>query len=308
MAVSLKEYVEESGVIEEVEEELAGIKNLNWDVTNYDDNLKAIDHIVHTFFVHISEHLNRINELEKEIKETEELTRKESGETTKTDPWYQLYESQKTILDGWLRVVGYLALQLDVLDKVKNSLAGLLKEARTYGVLKQKVETELEVLKEIKQSYIDSLTKSREHMFEVDKRVSELLNSLVAQQKVDLTPLTSKIEMLEKKISDLEEKAKEEKYEVSEYEEEKILPERTLPEKKVLKGLELTKAIESLVRDEGITDRLEIAKRLGVSPMAVSLAGYKNIVEKYSKTSEEEETEEEENVEEEGGEENESEG
>jgi hypothetical protein len=289
MAVTLKEFVEETGVIEEVEDELSGIKDLRWDITSYDDNLKAIDNINNTFFVHISEHLKRISDLKKEIQATENAIRKEGGETISADPWYQLYETGKTVEELWLRVVGYLSLQLDVLDKVKLQLAGLIKEARSYGIMKQKVETELEVLRDIKQTYIETITKMREHQFENDKRFAELLNNVLNQQKVDLTPLLNRIDMLERRIEDMESKKKSftEKDFLREYPVEVMRPEP-------LKGLELTKAIERLIRDEGITDKLEIAKRLNVSPASVSLAGYKHLIEKYAgkKKMEEEEYEE----------------
>jgi vacuolar-type H+-ATPase subunit I/STV1 len=287
MAVTLKEFVEETGVIEEVEDELSGVKDLRWDITSYDDNLKVIDNINHTFFVHISEHLKRIEDLKKEIQATEEAVKKEGGETISADPWYQLYETQKTVEELWLRIVGYLSLQLDVLDKVKLQLAGLIKEARTYGILKQKVETELEVLRDIKQTYIETITKMREHQFENDKRFAELLSNVLGQQKVDLTPLLSRIDMLERRIEEIESKKKSFSEEVArEYPVEVMRPEP-------LRGLELTKAVERLIRDEGITDKLEIAKRLNVSPAAVSLAGYKYLIEKYvGKRKEEEEYEE----------------
>jgi hypothetical protein len=290
MAVTLKEFVEETGVIEEVEDELSGIKNLRWDITSYDDNLKVVDNINHTFFVHISEHLKRIADLKKEIQVTEDAVKKEGGETVSADPWYQLYETQKTVEELWLRIVGYLSLQLDVLDKIKIQLAGLIKEARTYGILKQKVETELEVLRDIKQTYIETITKMREHQFENDKRFAELLSSVLSQQKVDLTPLLNRIDMLERRIEEMESKKKSfaETEVVKEYPIEVMRPEP-------LKGLELTKAVERLIRDEGVTDKLEIAKRLNVSPAAVSLAGYKYLIEKYAgkKKMEEEEYEEE---------------
>jgi hypothetical protein len=293
MAVTLKEFVEETGVIEEVEDELSGIKDLRWDITSYDDNLKMIDNINHTFFVHISEHLKRIDDLKKEIKVTEDAIRKEGGEAISADPWYQLYETGKTIEELWLRVVGYLSLQLDVLDKVKLQLAGLIKEARTYGILKQKVETELEVLRDIKQTYIETITKMREHQFENDKRFAELLSNVLGQQKIDLTPVLNRIDMLERRIEEVESKKKSfAETDVSrEYPIEVMKPEP-------LKGLELTKAVERLIRDEGVTDKLEIAKRLNVSPAAVSLAGYKYLIEKYIGKKKEEEKEYEEIMEE----------
>jgi hypothetical protein len=276
MAVTLKEFVEETGVIEEVEDELTGIKNLRWDITSYDDNLKVVDNINHTFFVHISEHLKRIADLKKEIQVTEDAVKKEGGETVSADPWYQLYETQKTVEELWLRIVGYLSLQLDVLDKVKIHLAGLIKEARTYGILKQKVETELEVLRDIKQNYIETMTKMREHQFENDKRFAELLSNVLGQQKVDLTPLLNKVEMLERRIEQMESNKKS-------FTETDVLREYPIEVTKTepLRGLELTKAVERLIRDEGITDKLEIAKRLNVSPTAVSFAGYKHLIEKY---------------------------
>jgi hypothetical protein len=287
MGVTLKEFVEETGIIEEVEDELSGIKNLRWDITSYDDNIKEIDNINHTFFVHISEHLKRIADLKKEIQTTEDAVRKEGGETVSADPWYQLYETHKTVEELWLRIVGYLSLQLDVLDKAKLQLAGLIKEARTYGILKQKVETELEVLKDIKQTYIETITKMREQQFENDKRFAELLSNVLGQQKVDLTPLLNRIDMLERRIEEMESKKKSfaETDVLREYPIEVMKPEP-------LKGLELTKAIERLIRDEGITDRLEIAKKLNVSPLAVSLAGYKQLIEKYSGKEGDEEYEE----------------
>jgi len=293
MAVTLKEFVEETGVIEEVEDELSGIKDLRWDITSYDDNLKVVDNINHTFFVHISEHLKRIADLKKEIQVTEDAVKREGGETVSADPWYQLYETHKTIEELWLRIVGYLSLQLDVLDKVKLQLAGLIKEARTYGILKQKVETELEVLKDIKQTYIETITKVREHQFENDKRFAELLGSVLNQQKVDLTPLLNRIDILERRIEEIESKKKSiaETEIVRDYPVEVIRPEP-------LRGLELTKAIEKLIRDEGITDKLEIAKRLNVSPTAVSFAGYKQLIEKYAGKKKEGEKEYEENMEE----------
>jgi hypothetical protein len=277
MVVSVKEFIEESGVLEEVEDELSGIKNLNWDITTYADNLNIINNTIHSFFVHISEHLKRIEELREEIKKVEETASKEAGDCS-ADPWYQLYQAQKQIEGFWFRIVGYLSLQLDALDKANSKLSGLLSEARKYGILKQKVETELETLKTLKESFIETLTKMREHMFEVDKRVGEVLSQTVAsaQQKVDLTPILQRIEKLEmeiEKVKGMEEVGEEEKVEEFEVEEK---PKR-------LKGIELTNAIENLIKNEGITDKVEIAKRLGVSLHQIAMAGYKHILAKYSK-------------------------
>jgi chromosome segregation ATPase len=284
MVVSVKEFIEESGVLEEVEDELSGIKNLNWDITTYADNLNIINNTIHSFFVHISEHLKRIEDLREEIKKVEEMASKEAGDSS-ADPWYQLYQSQKAIENFWFRIVGYLSLQLDVLDKANSKLAGLLSEARRYGILKQRVETELETLKALKESFMETLTKMREHLFEVDKRVGEVLSQIITatQQKVDLTPIMQRIEKLEEEIEEIK-VGREERVERVEMEEEK-------PKK--LSGIALTNAIENLVKNEGITDRVEIARRLGVSPMQVSMAGYKNILAKYSKVESEEEEEEE---------------
>jgi hypothetical protein len=288
MVVSVKEFIEESGVLEEVEDELSGVKNLNWDVTNYADNLNIINSVIHSFFVHISEYLKRIEDLREEIKKVEEMASKEAGDSS-ADPWYQLYQAQKQIESFWFRIVGYLSLQLDVLDKTNSKLSGLLNEARRYGILKQRVETELEALKALKESFIEILTKMREHLFEVDKRVGEVLSQIVvaAQQKVDLTPIMQRIEKLEMEIEKVKKmKEIEEKEEVEEVRVEEEKPKR-------LKGIELTNAIENLIKNEGITDRVEIAKRLGVSPMQVSMAGYKHILAKYSKIESEEEEESE---------------
>jgi hypothetical protein len=283
MVVSVKEFIEESGVLEEVEDELSGIKNLNWDITTYADNLNIINNTIHSFFVHISEHLKRIEDLREEIKKVEEMANKEAGDSS-ADPWYQLYQAQKQIEGFWFRIVGYLSLQLDVLDKANSKLSGLLSEARRYGILKQRVETELETLKALKESFMETLTKMREHLFEVDKRVGEVLSQIITatQQKVDLTPIMQRIEKLEEEIEEVKEVKKEEK--VERVEEEKP---------KELRGIELTNAIENLIKNEGITDKVEIARRLGVSTHQVAMAGYKHILAKYSKIESEEEEEEE---------------
>jgi len=296
MAVSLKEFVEKSGVAEEVEDELTGIKELKWDMLSYEDNLKKIDSTMKVFHVHINELMSRIEELKNGIKDVEELAKKEAGDPS-GDVWYQLYEREKDVEALWFRIIGYLALQIDVLSMTLSNLMVILKDARESGIVKQKLEVELEILKTTVDNLMKVIDTLRQHMIENDKRVLEVVKSVTgvsAEEKV--AELEEKIKDLEEKIEMLEEMKYEEIKSLADKSsqpppEEEVKPEQKddkkekkekKTESKKLSGIELTLEIERLVREEGITSDVEIAKRLGVSPLSVRLAGFKEILERYS--------------------------
>ena len=286
MAVSLKEFIEESGVKEEVEDELAGISKLSWDFTNFSENIKLVRQTLHVFFVHISDELNRINELRRQIQKSRDELIKFGG-PYKEDPWYELYESNEMVLQIWFKVVGYLALEVDILDKVVSHLVDLLSQAKSHGLLKAKVETELEILNTLKQNFIETMKVLSDKVNESNNRLVTVLEQLLQQQKgqVDLSPLISRINQLEAEIEALRlrmENSAGFTYPSNQPQPSYPTQSPTL-QKRELSSTELVEEIERLVRDEGITDRVEIAKRLGVSPMRVSLAGFKEIVKKYSK-------------------------
>jgi hypothetical protein len=240
MVVSLKEFIEESKVLEEVEDELAGIRGMTWHMTNYSENLETIKNITKTFYVHISELLDRINEIKYEQEKIKNELDKQ-GIDYSGDPWYVIYKSQETVDDLRLRIIGYLSLMLDTLNTVVNNLKMLLNEARSYGIMKQKVETELEVIKELKNNFIETLAKMREHTFENDKRIAEILNKLILRQETYSSTFTEKIEKLDEKLEVLESELenlkseKKKKLEVLESEPENLKSEK----KKKLKAEEL---------------------------------------------------------------------
>jgi len=294
MAVSLKEFVEKSGVAEEVEDELTGIKGLKWDMLSYEENLKKIDSAMKVFHVHINELMSRIEELKDGIKDVEELAKKEAGDPS-GDIWYQLYEREKDVEALWFRIIGYLALQIDVFSMTLSNLMVLLKDARESGILKQKLEVELEILKTTVDNLMKVIDTLRQHMIENDKRVLEVVKSVTGVSSEEkIAELEEKIKDLEEKIEILEEMKYEEVKSLADKSsqpppEEEIKPEQPQkerkekkPESKKLSGIELTLEIERLVREEGITSDVEIAKRLGVSPLSVRLAGFKEILERYS--------------------------
>jgi hypothetical protein len=132
-------------------------------------------------------------------------------------------------------------------------------------------------------------------MIENDKRVLEVVKSVTGVSSEEkIAELEEKIKDLEEKIEILEEMKYEEVKSLADKSsqpppEEEIKPEQPQkerkekkPESKKLSGIELTLEIERLVREEGITSDVEIAKRLGVSPLSVRLAGFKEILERYS--------------------------
>jgi predicted RNase H-like nuclease (RuvC/YqgF family) len=296
MAVSLKEFVEKSGVAEEVEDELTGIKELKWDMLSYEDNLKKIDSTMKVFHVHINELMSRIEELKEGIKDVEELAKKEAGDPS-GDVWYQLYEREKDVEAIWFRIIGYLALQIDVLSMTLSNLMVILKDARESGIIKQKLEVELEILKTTVDNLMKVIDTWRQHMIENDRRVLEVVKSVTGVSSEEkIAELEEKIEELEQKIEELEEMRYEEIKDLADKSpqsppEEEVKPEQPQkekerkekkPESKKLSGIELTLEIERLVREEGITSDVEIAKRLGVSPLSVRLAGFKEILERYS--------------------------
>jgi polyhydroxyalkanoate synthesis regulator phasin len=298
MAVSLKEFVEKSGVAEEVEDELTGIKELKWDMLSYEDNLKKIDSAMKVFHVHINELMSRIEELKEGIKDVEELAKKEAGDPS-GDVWYQLYEREKDVEALWFRIIGYLALQIDVFSMTLSNLMVLLKDARESGILKQKLEVELEILKTTVDNLMKVIDTLRQHMIENDRRVLEVVKSVTGLSTEEkIAELEGKIEELEQKIEELEEMKYEEVKSLAEKFpqpplEKEVKPEQKedkkekkselkKPESKKLSGIELMLEIERLVREEGITSDIEIAKRLGVSPLSVRLAGFKEILERYS--------------------------
>jgi len=294
MVVSLKEFVEKSGVAEEVEDELTGIKGLKWDMLSYEENLKKIDSAMKVFHVHINELMSRIEELKDGIKDVEELAKKEAGDPS-GDIWYQLYEREKDVEALWFRIIGYLALQIDVFSMTLSNLMVLLKDARESGILKQKLEVELEILKTTVDNLMKVIDTLRQHMIENDKRVLEVVKSVTGVSSEEkIAELEEKIKDLEEKIEILEEMKYEEVKSLADKSsqpppEEEIKPEQPQkerkekkPESKKLSGIELTLEIERLVREEGITSDVEIAKRLGVSPLSVRLAGFKEILERYS--------------------------
>jgi chromosome segregation ATPase len=240
MVVSLKEFIEESKVLEEVEDELAGIRGMTWHMTNYSENLETIKNITKTFYVHISELLDRINEIKYEQEKIKNELDKQ-GIDYSGDPWYVIYKSQETVDDLRLRIIGYLSLMLDTLNTVVNNLKMLLNEARSYGIMKQKVETELEVIKELKNNFIETLAKMREHTFENDKRIAEILNKLILRQETYSSTFTEKIEKLGEKLEVLEselenlksekkKKLKAEELEIKEQEKEQETDEEKIKE------------------------------------------------------------------------------
>lgn len=277
---------------------------MTWDIVNYEENVKFINSKLDNLFVHIKDDLKRLNDLTKEQNNFEAVVVKEAGDSSR-DPWFQLYQSSKTIRAILYRIISNLAIQIDVLNNTIYNLQGLLLDAKRYGILKQKVETELQILGEIKNHLITTMDTMRKSYFESlaesDKRVNNIL-TLLSQviieskkgEKVDISSLQSEINELKQKLEEKEKIPRE----------EKEIPERTVTPvlEETPKRVKIFNSIIKLVRDEGITDKFEIAERLGLTPGQVAAYGFKRILEKYGRVSEkekEEETKEEEEISEE---------
>ncbi len=297
MAIKIEELIEKGKGIEDVEEELAGIKELKWDSLNFDENLKIVKNKLDTTFVHIQELLRTIEESRKKREEIEEMLAKRKEDFSSL-PHYKLYEQLKVETDLLFNIVSILALQLDTVMSVNEKLKGLLFEAKKYGVLSQKVETELEILRSERDTLKIFMEEMRKHNFEVvDKftsKITEIYTNLLkaieeirmGKVEVDLTPLQKRIDELEERIRELESRSEEEK--------------QTIKVVEDVKGKSLYEKVKKLMFEEGITDRFEIAERLGVTPMQVSLAGYKELLNKLKeKEKQESEEESEEEIEEE---------
>jgi uncharacterized coiled-coil protein SlyX len=294
MAVKVEELVERGKGVEEVEEELAGIKNLKWDFLGFERNLEIIERKLETSFVHIREALRNIETSKEERKNIEALLEK-SKEDFSGIPHFHLYENAKKEIELMDNIISILALQLDVLSDVNQKLKDLLMESKRYGVLAQKTQTELDSLREIVNSFKTFMEETRKHLFEVTDRFttiqtktySDIYNALaeIKSQRVDLSPLLKRIEELEKRISELE-GGEEGEIEMKKMEEKKeeIKPTPTSSPIKSspapsppLTAQEIKEKMRKLMM-EGITDREELSKRIGIKPEILNALGYKRIL------------------------------
>ena len=284
MAIRVEELVERGKEIEEVEEELAGIKNLKWDFLSFERNLEIIERKLETSFVHIREAFRNIETSKEERKNIEALLEK-SKEDFSGIPHFHLYENAKKEIELMDNIISILALQLDVLSDVNQKLKDLLMESKRYGVLAQKTQTELDSLREIVNSFKTFMEETRKHLFEVTDRFtaiqtktySDIYNALaeIKSQRVDLSPILKRIEELEKRISELE--GGEGEIEMEKMEEKKEETKPTPTSSTSLTAEEIREKMRKLIM-EGITDIEELSKKIGVKPVVLNALGYKKIL------------------------------
>lgn len=309
MPITAKELVEMQKLGEEIEEEIAGIRTMIWDLGNAEENVKIVNHRMEVLFTHIQEELSRINEIKKKMDLVEDALRKQSIDLSGT-PLYELYEGSKTINDSLSRIIGILAVQLDALSHVTTKLCDIVRDVRKFGIEKMRIEGEMEALREMRETmkaFMQEEVKVRREMWEVERKnyfealssferkisdifekLHQTLASLIELKAgINVNELTNKIRDLEEKISNIESKM---------YEQQVSVPITQIRKSQ----LPLFDAMEKLVREEGITDKMQMVERLrelgyeNITPRKILAYGFKDLVKRYSQIKEEEVKEEEE--------------
>ena len=288
MPIKAKELIKESGVLEEVEDELAGIRQLSWDFTNFEDNVKFINSKMDVFFTHIQDDLMRLSKLEEGQNELEKKLEK-LGEDLSDTPYYKLYEGSKLVRGILFRIIGYLSIQLDVLQTSVNNLVSLLKESKKYGLMKYKAESEIEILKTTRESLINMMDKLFKEITTTLQTIAKTLGE-IKTSTIDLSPVERKLESLEIRLENLERRMEESRVEVRTTTPQVQVQTQQLVDDRMRKFNELRR----LILEEGITDRAELARLLNMTPMQVSLLGYKDLVKQATQKEKEVKKEEEE--------------
>lgn len=290
MAIKMKEIVEDSEEIQDFAKEIAGLKDMSWDITTFEHNIDKIERKAENNMVHIKEQMSNLEAIIKSEEEFIEEIKKESKDYHK-NIFYKLYAGAKTSRDILNTVISYLALQLDVYSEAIQKMNYLLKEGKKHGMEKQKIDTELEILKSVKESMIAMAEQNRktnfersnaseEKLFKVMDRLTtgiEILVKYVKEEDKKKPDQNFLIQNMTRRMEELERKSKE-KPEPREPREHR----RPTPKKELPKKVREFKKLKSLIENDGVTDITELADRMDKTPMQIRMMGYKKLVEKAS--------------------------
>lgn len=284
-----KDIISSSGLEEELQDQLLGLKALSWDISKVEVTAKQVDNIVNGLSIHVSEHFSQLDRLKESEKEILEILEKETRDF-KNNPLYQLYDAANTSTELLKRIIGYLALEVEVLSNTNNKFLDLLIDAKMYGIQKQKIETELTVLNSVKSTFGDLLEKISKSYDERLKYQTQMFsesqersmngfnNILKETTKVVETLKDSRdsskalgdvqnLAEVVKKLSEEIEKMKSKKKEEVETEVKTVQPQQYYiePETSTSRSKKQFEQLVNLMRG-GITDRGELLTRLHISP------------------------------------------
>jgi len=213
MAITFEQLIKESEAQREIEEEFAGVKGAQFDISNFEQGLDQIRNKFNVIMVHIDEYMKQFRDITKSEKAIVDDLKKESIDFSQ-DPWYNLYLSSIEREKFLFNVIAYLAVAVDVTQRVISNLESILIDVKKTGFEKAKIENELTILKDIKEQYINTIKEFREltsHFAkESDLRAIELLKRLgfeeIKNYARTIDSLERKITVLEERISSLEER------------------------------------------------------------------------------------------------------
>lgn len=185
MPIKVDTEVQKLGAQEEVVEELLGLHKLNWDFTTFKDNLRELNTSLKVSSTHIDNSLDLNTELTNEEENLEKTLKKEI-QGLSDHPAYELYKSAKTKHKILARIIMHYNLQNKVLVDSINALEILLIKAHEYGAVRQKVENELEILKETRTTLKETVASCLNMMDAMQKNYFNSLGNY-NKQIIDMT-------------------------------------------------------------------------------------------------------------------------
>lgn len=172
MAVKTEDLIKIYEDAEEFEDEIAGIKNLTWDLSTFSKNNELIKHKLEILFTHIKEEMSRIGKIIETERETIESYEKH-GERIEDTPIWVIYQGSLTVRESLKKIISILSIQLDTLLTVNEKLVSILEDVRKFGYEKQKVELEIEVLRNVTEhmkSFMEQERNYRKQIAEEEKK------------------------------------------------------------------------------------------------------------------------------------------
>lgn len=314
IAISMKELTKVYENAEEFEEEISGIRKLMWDLSTYSKNVEQIKNKMEVLFTHIKEELSRIEKLSSIEKETIDQFEKHGIKIEDTQIGV-IYKGSLSIRESLKKIICILSLQIDVLNVVIEHLTNMLDDVKKFGYEKQKIETQIDVLKNTVEYLKNFMEQERNYRKQINEDERRIFLNMIEESNKNFSKMLEKmndfienvanlrhedlafIKNYEREILDLKDRLEYLENSISE-----IMQSRTT-EAGQKRYANLYEAMKDIIFEKGITDKemlIEELKRLGfenVTPRKLAAFGYAQLVEKYERemqSIEESETESEE--------------
>lgn len=282
MVIKLEQIIVDKELQDDIEKEVFGIHKMVWDYLTFDENLKEVNHKGEIMLNSVLEQLKRLEENSRFINDFEAKLKKEDTNYQRNH-WYRIYENCREQVNSLMLVIQYIQGIHNMKDISLEKMRELMVELRRYGILKQKVDTELEILKTLKESMTTTQEQLKKTLIEMqlqsDQRIYNMLANVIQTfidlKSKDTAKVTEELRMLREEIK------KQEREPIMIPQPQPIMQDIYV-DKRTQINTQLFNELERLIRDEGITDKIELAKRLKVTPKKLESLGYKELVEKYS--------------------------